>query len=205
MSRANTTAAKKLPPNTEPAKTEPVKPAPATSADKPSIAAHQGERPSARAMDAVKQVLAEAKPVEALLNQEIWARESGIKFNTWEVVPKAGTPIENLLRKEYWCNVAQRMKGGDTVIVYPRDGAYYAELIVWDAGQNWANVTAKGYMPRPEFEAVAGVASDFEIASDPIDGIVVKRKSTGAKVKGNFPNHADAQRWIMDHQRALRS
>jgi hypothetical protein len=58
---------------------------------------------------------------------------------------------------------------------------------------------------RPTFEAIAGVDDEFEIRRDPIDGIMVVRRSTGTKLKANFPNRDDAQRWIRDHQRVLRS
>ena len=65
-------------------------------------------------------------------------------FNTHEVVPDAGTPKDNLLRPEFWGNVSQKFKPGDTIIAYPRDGAWYAELLVWDAGQNWRERLAEG-------------------------------------------------------------
>lgn len=145
------------------------------------------------------------KPIAPLLQGEIWARETGVRFNTWEVVPPARSPIENVLRRDFWANVSGRMRTGDSVIVVPRDGAWYAELIVWDAGQNWADMSVKCKVDRPQLAAVPGIESDFEIVSDPIDGVVVRRRSTGQKVKDNFPNHEDARRWLLEHQRALRA
>lgn len=155
--------------------------------------------------DEIRQAMAEAlPPIRALLATEIWAREAGVKFNTWEAVPPIGTPTENLLRPDFWANVSGKMRSGDKIIVFPRDGAYYGELIVWDAGQNWANVSG-GTVDRPEFAARGDFASEFDIVTDPIDGVTVKRKATGQKLKGNFPNHEDARRWIIEHQRALRA
>jgi hypothetical protein len=175
-----------------------------------AAAAATTTKPDAKGVDAksadVKKLETEARaPIAALLASEIKARESGVYFNTWEVVPRAGTPIEDLERPEFWGNVSQNMRQGDTLLVLPRDGQWYAELLVWDAGQNWAHVSLKGVTERPAFEQIAGVASDFVIGRDPIDGIVIKRASTGAKVKGNFPSHEDARKWILDHQRALRN
>ena len=176
--------------------------------DKPAAAA-----PQTAGEHVIKQALTEAaaatapagvKPIAPLLASEIWARETGVKFNTWEVVPQAKTPVENVLRRDFWNNVAQRMKPGDKVIVYPRDGAYYAELIVWDAGQNWADVEPVIARPRPQLAAAPGIVSDFEIGTDPIDGVVVKRKSDGSKVRGNFANHEDARRWLIEYQQSLR-
>lgn len=164
-------------------------------------------RPPAAVLDApaVKQILADAKPVVALLSSQWKARESGVFFNTHEVVPNVGTPIEHLYKKEYWANVSQKFRPGDTIIAFPRDGGWYSELVVFDAGQNWANVGTKFELMRPEFEAVAGVEVDFDVRRDPINGYCVVRKSTGAILKSNFPNHAEGQKWIVDHQKALRT
>lgn len=143
-------------------------------------------------------------PISPLLQNELWAREAGVKFNTWEVVPPAGTPFENVLRADFWANVAQRMKPGDKVLVYPRDGSFYAELLVWDAGQNWVHLSCLQHEKRPDFAPAPGVEAEFVIERDPIDGVVVKRRSNGQRVKANFPNAEDARRWILEHQRSLR-
>lgn len=175
--------------------------------DGKSASKAETKRPDADATN--KPVAAESPAAEAvkkvapLLSSEIWARESGVKFNTWEVCPLAGTPPEALLTPEFWGNVSAKMKLGDTILALPRDGAWYGEFLVWDAGQNWAHVSGKGHAVRPEFGPVPGVNSDFIIGNDPVDGVVVRRKD-GTKVRGNFTNHEDARRWIMDHQRALR-
>lgn len=139
-----------------------------------------------------------------LLSSETWARD-GVKFGTHEAVPPAGTSLEALLDPSYWGNVAKRLKPGDTIIVFPRDGAYYAELLVWDAGQNWAQVEPKLKLARPPLASAPGVEDQFEVRRDPIDGYVVVRKDTGAKVKGGFGDAEDARKWILQHQRALRS
>ena len=153
----------------------------------------------------VKQILADAKPpIRALLANEIWAREAGVRFNTWEVVAPAGTPFEHLLEPAFWANVSRRMKMGDKILALPRDGAWYAELLVWDAGQNWARVTG-GHQDRPYFGAAPGVDSQFDIVTDPVDGVCVKRRETGVVLKKNLPNAEDARRWILDHQKALRT
>jgi hypothetical protein len=95
------------------------------------------------------------------------------------------------------------MKMGDTLLVVPRDGTWYAQLVVWDAGQNWAHVSG-GIIDRPSFEATPGVESEFDIVSDPVDGVCIKRKGGGI-LKKNLPNHEDARRWLIDHQKALRT
>src|SRR5438128_1831922 len=109
----------------------------------------------AKKADKVTEEIENAKPFSPLLASSWKARESGIYFNTHEVVPDIGTPFEHLGRAEYWSNVSQKFRPGDTILAYPRDGAWYVELIVWDAGQNWAHVTAK-FEPqrRAKFQAI---------------------------------------------------
>lgn len=162
--------------------------------------------PMTDAAAAIKQAMTDVRPpVRALLASEWKARESGVFFNTHEVVPPAGTPLSDLLYPEFFSNVSQKLKAGDTVLALPRDAAWYAELIVWDAGRNWAHVSVRFSQLRPPFQGAAGVDEEFEIRRDPIDGIKVVRRSTGTTLKSNFANHDDAAKWIRDHQRALRS
>jgi len=158
--------------------------------------------PPGKSADEIKKIL--PGPISALLANEWKARESGVYFNTHEVVPPAGTPIENLLKREFWANVSQKFRRNDTIIACPRDGAWSAELVVWDAGQNWANVGFKWREMRPDFEAVGAADHDFEVFQDTLDGIIVRVKSTKQTVNGPFPNYEDAQRFIREHQRILK-
>lgn len=144
------------------------------------------------------------KPIVSLLANQWKARESGVYFNTHEVVPNAGTPLEHLTAPEFWCNVSQKFRPGDNIWAYPRDGAWVAELIVWEAGQNFANVTFRFAALKPAFTPVAGVDNDFEIGLDPMRGWCVKRRSSGELLKGDLVNAEDARRWIIDQQAVLK-
>lgn len=144
-------------------------------------------------------------PISALLANEWKARESGVYFNTHEVVPAAGTPVDNLLMPTFWANVSQKMRRGDTIIACPRDGAWAVELLVWEAGQNWALVSFK-FPPqsRPVADRPDEAASDYEIFQDTLEGIIARHKVTKQKAAGPFPNYGDGQRWLAEHQRILR-
>jgi hypothetical protein len=181
------------------------KPEKKASEDAAATAAAPGAA-AAQTVD-VKQALTEAlPPISALLASEIWARDGGVRFNTWEAVPREGTPLENALRPEFWAHVARRLKPGSTILVYPADGAWYAELIVWDAGQNWARVSHKIQpLQRPAFMPAPGVSDDFEVRYHPSKAWQVVRRATNQVLKENFPNAADARNWIVDHQKALRT
>ena len=179
---------------------EPVKKASETAAAKATAA------PAADKSADIKQAMTEAlPPIAALLAAEIWPRESGVKFQVWEAVPKEGTPLDNILRPEFWANVSARIKPGSTIIVYPGDGAWYAELVVWDAGQNWARVSHKhAPLVRPQFVAAPGVLDQFEIRYHPSKAWQVVERASNRVLKDNFPNAEDGRRWILDQQKVLR-
>jgi hypothetical protein len=180
----------------------PARPEPKLSEAQPPAPAAPAE-PAAAA--AAPQAPAKPSSLSPLLSSSWKARESGVYLSTHEVIPEAGTPIEHLVRPDFWANVAQRFKMGDTIVAMPRDGAWYAEFVVWDAGQNWARVQAKfDPMTRPSLGPAPGVLDDFDVRRDPIEGYCAIRKSTGAKLKGGFPNAEAARQWFLDHQRALR-
>lgn len=65
-------------------------------------------------------------------------------FITWAVNADAGTPIEEVLKPEYWANVASQMTAFDEVIVRADDGAYRLHLFVEASGRTWAKVRQIG-------------------------------------------------------------
>lgn len=44
--------------------------------------------------------------------------------------PDAGTTADDLMRPDFWANVAAQLRPGDRIEVYPEDGAFFAELLV---------------------------------------------------------------------------
>lgn len=59
------------------------------------------------------------------------------------VSPPVGTPLEHLLRPEYWAHVRGRFaqfSAGALIRAMPKDAAWWAELLVVQAGQGYARV-----------------------------------------------------------------
>lgn len=48
----------------------------------------------------------------------------------WRAVPDAGTPLEDILKPEYWAHVARNLHLNDIIELTPEDGAYFGELLV---------------------------------------------------------------------------
>lgn len=147
------------------------------------------------------------EPISALLVNDMFVRESGVRFNTWEAIPPAGTKVEHLKRPDFWANVARKLKPGSVVIVWPADGQYYAEMLVWDAGQNWARLDFKPGFPmqRPSFDAVAGEVDKFDVRYHPSKGWQVVERDTNRVLKEHMPNAEEARRWKMEYMRVLRT
>jgi hypothetical protein len=142
-----------------------------------------------------------------LLRHRWRARESGVLWNEHEIVPEAGTPFERVLEADYWANIAAKMRAGDTLIVMPDDGAWRAELLVWDVGHNYAQVSQVWKAERPQFAAAPGLSEDdFEVSfAGPIKKWRVIRKSDRAELKDGLPTRPSAEGWRDDHRKALRS
>ena len=50
--------------------------------------------------------------------------------NVWAVRPKHGEQLKDILKPEYWANVASLLKEGDLISLYWEDNSLFVELIV---------------------------------------------------------------------------
>ena len=66
--------------------------------------------------------------------------EASFHRHIWVIRPEYGTPLAEVVKPEYWTNVSTALKPGARIEVQPEGLTYFAELIVLDAGPNWANV-----------------------------------------------------------------
>lgn len=68
------------------------------------------------------------------------------KINHFAVNADAGTTVEDIMRPEYWANVAQHLRpaGGDEIVVICDDMSFRAHLWVVNAGHTFANVRLIG-------------------------------------------------------------
>lgn len=63
---------------------------------------------------------------------------------------EAGTKIEEVLEEKYWAHVSAKLRRGDRIIVQAEDDAFYAELLVLDAGKLYAKIAKLVYIPLYE-------------------------------------------------------
>jgi hypothetical protein len=72
--------------------------------------------------------------------------EASYMINVFAVNADASTSIDDILKPEYWANVAMKFRpnGGDEIIVVCEDMSFRAHLWVVNAGHTWANVRLIG-------------------------------------------------------------
>ena len=74
------------------------------------------------------EVKAQPKPAESL--RDVWFTSAEYRQNVWFATPARGTTVQDLLRREFWANVAQQVRVPDKIIVMLEDKSLYAELVV---------------------------------------------------------------------------
>lgn len=144
------------------------------------------------------------KPVRFIPAKEsLFATSVDFTFPMCSYIPEAGTPLEHLMRPEYWANIKQ-LKAGVRIWVFAEDESYWAELLVRRVGQGYAKVQelrsgeldARGEDPK--------LTDGYEIQ---FRGAVTKhrivRNKDGQVLKQGLDSHEDAVAWLRDHKRML--
>lgn len=118
------------------------------------------------------------------------------------LTPEPGTTLEEILRPEYWANVASRLNVNrpddfkhvpDVIRVCPADSSWYAELLVVNAGALAARVVLKEHIEIAKIAAAAvKVPTGYKIEHRGKGGWRVTRVSDGAVLKDGFESEAAA-------------
>lgn len=153
-------------------------------------------------------LLAEGKPP---------APAPAITLDRWQIVEHIatthgvqlaeGVAYENVLRREFWANIAAKFKPGDKIEVRTDDNAFFAQLFVWNAGRNWADVSEIVKIERPSIAAAIAAGSvDYVVEwRGGVKKHCVLRKDGRAEVRSGFETPEDAERWLVDNRRTLRN
>jgi len=134
-------------------------------------------------------------------------------INRFAVNADADTTIEDILRPDYWANIAMHLRphGGDEITVVCEDMSFRAHLWVVNAGHTWANVQLIG----EPIVLKAQDAKEIPITDDgkvfvqwrgPHDRYCVMRREadgTKTKIKSSLSSRDDAEREAKDHLRVI--
>lgn len=137
---------------------------------------------------------------------EMRFHQQGYGQNVWEAIPPAGTTIENMLTREFWANMARKLRSMDKIVVLTDDRRLYAEFIVFAVGTTWAQVRLLGTpIVVDHLTARSSFADDYEISDGGLHrGWTVTRKSDGRLVKedGTLKTEDAARAWLREYLQA---
>lgn len=144
------------------------------------------------------------KPREPIAERRFSERD--FKQLTYVALPEKGTTIDDLLRRDYWANVAAKLRETSKIFVMCEDKSYYCELIVFATGSNWAEVRMWGSPIFIDTAIVGGqAATDYEIVNDGlVNKWIIRRRSTGQNVKadGTLQTEDAARAWLREYLNA---
>jgi hypothetical protein len=126
-------------------------------------------------------------------------------FSLWRLAVPSETSIEDLKRSAFYAHIAQHLRNGDVIQVMPDNRAYFAELLVVDAGAQYAKVAL---LREVKLEALqAGASSAFpgysiEYAGDHERWRII-READRKVLKAHQASQADAFTWLTNHLKAL--
>lgn len=128
------------------------------------------------------------------------------KRNIWHLEVDIGVEPQDMLTVAYWTHVANELRQFDRIEAHAEDGAWYAEFLVRDVGQNWAKVSLlreiKLESISPERRililpghtvAYGGTFSKWRVVRD-VDNKVIRDK---------FATEGDAYAWLTDYAKTV--
>lgn len=157
-----------------------------------------------KAKDAKPDAAVPAKPERFIAASESrFASSAEFTFPQVSYIPEAGTPLEHLLRPEYWANI-KKLHAGCRIWVFAEDESFWAELLVRKVGQGYAKVQVlrDGKLEQPSADPKLTDGYDIEYRG-PIVKHRVVRKKDGAVLKQGLDTFEDAVAWLRDHKRML--
>jgi hypothetical protein len=122
----------------------------------------------------------------------------------WHIVPEHGTALAELLTPAYWSHVSRQMRPSDRIEVNAEDGSFFAELVVIDAGLQFAKVALLREAKLEGVEASQTSLPGHKVEwSGPHTKFRVVRESDRKVLKDGFTTRADAGTWLSNHAKAL--
>ena len=123
--------------------------------------------------------------------------------NTWAAHPERSVTFEEMLDPAFWGHVSeQKLRPGDTIIIYPADNSYRAALAVRASGRLFAQVAELWKTDFPELKL--DTATKFTtMFADPQTKWAVVRIADDKVMQGGFDTQQAAMQWLGINARSL--
>jgi hypothetical protein len=126
--------------------------------------------------------------------------------NVWSVTVPNDTHKGDLQRPEFWAHLATMLRPRDRIEVETEDGSYVADLLVLDAGTQYAKMAIlREYrldVVEPQSQSAAPAGHKVEWSGRHTKFRVV-RESDSKVIKDGFATKADAYGWLASYGKAL--
>lgn len=122
----------------------------------------------------------------------------------WRHTAPIGAKLEDVLQPIYFCNVAKKLTELSKIEVVAEDGSWYAELLIVCVMSASTKLQVLNFI-----ELITVNRQFFENDIHKIEWLgpdgkfTIIRKSDSAKIISGFPNIIEAQKWLIDHEKAL--
>lgn len=124
--------------------------------------------------------------------------------NRWAISPEEGSTVDDVMRPEATAHIAAQLKRWDIIEVRPDDESFYAELLVKDAGPNWASFWLIQHVELAPKVDAAEADEPFVVGwGGPHQKHRVTRKADNEVLKSGFPSKAEARAWAIEHTKAM--
>lgn len=141
-------------------------------------------------------------------------RAAEFERTIYTATPEHGTVFEDMLKPQYWANVAYKFKPGDRIEITAENGDWFAELMVVAAARLWAKVAVLRYVELAEAKLTEGQAASDLVGLDPVDDYEVKwsgpsvkwrvlRKADNHPLRDGFQTKDEAENWLKDYVKAV--
>jgi hypothetical protein len=132
------------------------------------------------------------------------------KRTIWDADAAVGDTLLDLMRPDYWSNIARHLKSKDRIEVVCEDNSYFAELYVFSAGTNWVKVGLLRYEVFAENAATNGLTMqgtpEYKIThGGNVHKWRVIRLADGECITKNTPfiTQREAEDWLLNYRKAL--
>ncbi len=125
--------------------------------------------------------------------------------NRWSITVEPESTLEDLLKEEATQHIANMLKIGDLIEACTADQAWFAVLMVKDAGRNFARFHVVQFAELVPTVPVGDPEkdSDYTVSwGGPHQKHRVIRKADGAVLKDGFSDKRSALAWITEHAKA---
>lgn len=123
----------------------------------------------------------------------------------WVCTAEEGTTVDDLLDPGYWSHVATQLTMYDRIEVRIDSGEYLLELLVKEAGRNWAQVALLHHHDLAgKVTTGEAVTADFDaVFKGPLRKWCAIRKSDSVALHEKMETKAQALEWISGYERTI--